>query len=63
MAADEAEATPGFGVGNIWSIAKKAIETYEKLQRRSESESLGEVRRQNNFCLHLSTGVPVHKVH
>lgn len=53
MAADGAEATAGSGIGNVWSIAKKAVEVFEKLQRRSESESLGEVRRQNNFCLHI----------
>jgi hypothetical protein len=53
MADDAAEVPTGAGVGNIWSIAKKAVEVYEKLQRRSESESLGEIRRQNNFCLHI----------
>ena len=53
MADDAVEVPTAGAVGNIWNFLKKGVEVYEKLQRRSESESLGEVRRQNNFCLHL----------
>lgn len=51
--ADEAVDVAAGLPGNLYSFLKKAVELYEKEQRRSENESLGQVRSQNNMCLHL----------